>query len=1070
MTPPNAEKDTIALMIERLLSGPARPGQTFSMPGCNYDSLYRTARRIKAYFDSDRNDNAPVCLCSEDRSVMAAAILASLAGGPELLLPHALSATALLELHQSIGFTRAIAISGDLLPAGVTVIDAPALVDEVETLASEENPDPDRNWLHLFTGGSTGAPHLWSKTPRNLLGEVDYIVKRYEISSSDRILASVPALHIYGLLYSLLVPLAASARVAAETPSFPEEIKQQMATTSPTIFVSVPVHYRALRKNPPDKGAMRLAFSSAGPLAEADGTAFSQATGVDLLEIYGSTETGGIATRCRSKGEVGFTPYRCIQWRVAGDRLDVRSAFLSQELPVRSSGWFTVADRVKAHGNDGFLVTGRADHIIKVGGNRVDLEKVRQAILAVNDVDDALVLANPVETGRDQEVIALVVGRTSDDDVRASLENLLEPHEKPRRIHMVDQIPMAATGKIDRRAIEEMAATPFITFEPAGLKVSVDENQTLQEMGVEHGIDIRADCGGMGVCGKCRVLVHPKANFSFPTEAELDVLTPDQMADGSRLACQARATGKGSVTIPDTLAESSETRGKTGIAGSYPVDPMTRRLTVEGCSPGLKTDHTPESLLDWLAVQVGEPAASAADIASLRQLGKYRDSLNAFTLVVHEKTGLRRILAGRQTASLGFAVDLGTTSVAGYLCDLKTGALLAADACVNPQRRFGEDVISRISRINEKDEHLGQFQHLAAEGINFLMTRCLERVGAAVDDIDEVGVCGNTTMQQIFAGFHPYGLGVSPYFPLTLTPPVFSAGDLGLTTDPAIPVFLMPVVSGFVGGDTMAAIMADRPHERDAITLIVDIGTNGEVVVGNREGLWVTSCATGPALEGAQISCGMRAVSGAIHRAWPHEDSRRIDYEVLGNEGKNRPMGICGSGIIDAIASLRRIGAILPNGRLDETIDGVVSDKTGIGRHYTIAGSQQTATGSAISVTLKDVRQIQLAKGALFTGIEFLMRKAGIEKIDRTILTGAFGARFNWENALAIGMLPPSVAQGEVIPMENLAGVGVVMALLDKKIRSEACTLCRRIHYLELASEPDFAMAFARATAFPEIG
>ena len=1069
MTPPNGEKDTIAQMMERLLSGPARPGQAFNMPGCNYDSLYRMARRIKALFDSQKEDHTPVCLCSEDRAEMVAALLASLAGGAELLLPHALTATALLELHQLTGFSRAIASSDDLLPAGVTVIDAPALVDEVETLTSENEPDADRAWVHLFTGGSTGVPRLWSKTPRNLLGEVDYLVKRYEITSGDRILASVPALHIYGLLYSLLVPLAASARVVAQTPSFPEEIKGQMAATSPTIFVSVPVHYRALRENPPEKGALRLAFSSAGPLAEADATAFSKATGVDLVEVYGSTETGGIATRSRSKGEEGFTPYRCIQWRVAGEHLDVRSAFLSRELPVRSSGWFTVADRVKAHGSECFVVTGRTDHIVKVGGNRVDLEKVRRAIMDVDGVDDALVLANSVETGRDQAVIALVVGRVSDNDVRASLENVLAPHEKPRRIRIVDQIPMGATGKIDRRAIEKIAAVQSITFEPAGLNVPVDENKTLQEMGADRGIDIRADCGGMGFCGKCLVLVHPKANFSLPTEAELDVLTPAQMANGSRLACQARATGKGSVTIPDTLAESSETRGKTGIAGSYPVDTMTRRLAVEGRSPGLKTDNTPESLLDWLAAQVGEPTASAADVASLRQLANYRDSLKSFTLVVHEKTGLRRILAGRQMASLGFAVDLGTTSVAGYLCDLATGTLLAADACVNPQRRFGEDVISRISRINEKDVHLDQLQHLAAEAINFLMTRCLEQVDARVGDIDEVGVCGNTTMQQVFAGLHPYGLGVFPYFPLTLNPPPFNAGDLGLITDPAVPVFLMPVVSGFVGGDTMAAILADRPHERDEITLIVDIGTNGEVVLGNREGLWVTSCATGPALEGAQISCGMRAVSGAIHRAWPDEKSRRVDYEVLGNEGKNRPMGICGSGIIDAVAALRRIGAILPNGRLDETIDGVVTDQTGIGRYYTIADSDHTATGIDISISLKDVRQIQLAKGALFTGIEFLMRKADIEKIDRTILTGAFGARFNWKNALAIGMLPPAVGRGAVIPKDNLAGVGVVMALLDKQLRAEASTLCHHIHYLELASEPDFAMAFARATAFPEM-
>ena len=892
-------KDTVSLMIERLLSGPARPGQAFSMPGCNYDGLYRTARQIKAFFDSDNNDRAPVCLCSDDRAVMAAALLASLAGGPELMMPHSLSATAILELHHLTDFTRTIGNPGARLPAGVTAIDPEVLTDEVETLASDAGLNPDRPWVRLFTDESTGSPRLWSKTPRNLLGEVDYLVKRFEIGSNDRILASVSALTLYGLLYSLLVPLAASARVVAGTPSFPEAIKQQMTDTVPTIFVSVPVHYRALRETPLDKGALRLAFSSAGSLADVDDTAFSKATGVDLVEVYGTTETGGIATRSRAKGEPHLTPYHCIQWRVAGASLDIRSSFLSQELPIRSSGWFTVADPVKAHGSEGFVVT--------------------------------------------------------------------------------------------EQATEAITASQQVKFEPAGLNVSSGEEKTLQEMGANHGIDIRADCGGMGVCGKCRVLVRPKENFSPPTDAELDVLTPGQMADGSRLACQARAIGKGTVTIPDTLAESSETRGKTGIAGSYPVDPMTRRLTVDGRSPGLKTDNTPESLVDWLAVQIGDPAASTADIASLRRLGRYRDSLKTFTVVVHEETGIRRILEGKQTASLGFAVDLGTTSVAGYLCDLKTGTLLAADACINPQWRFGEDVISRISRINEKDEHLDQLQHLAAEGINFLMTRCLEQIGATTADIDEVAVCGNTTMEQVFAGLHPYGLGVFPYFPLTLTPPVFSAGDLGLTTDPAVPVLLMPVISGFVGGDTMAAILADRPHERDEITLIVDIGTNGEVVLGNRNGLWVTSCATGPALEGAQISCGMRAVSGAIHRVWPDESNSRVAYDVL------------------------------------------------------------------------------TAKGALFTGIEFLMRKAGIDKIDRTILTGAFGARFNWKNALAIGMLPPVVAEGEVIPKENLAGVGVVMALLDKKLRSEARTLCRHIRYLELASEPEFAMAFARATAFPEL-
>ena len=810
MTRSDETKEPVALMIERLLSGPARPGQAFTMPGCNYDGLYRTARRIKAFFNGHKTDRAPVCLGSDDRALMAAALLASLAGGPQLLIPPSLSPEALLELQERTGFTLMIGNPGDASPAGVTVVDPEALTDEIEALTSNDETLPDRPWIQLFTDGTL---RQWTKTPRNLLGEVDVLIKRFDVGSGDRILATIPALNAYGLIFSVLVPLAASARVAAATPVTPESIRRQAADMSPTLLVSVPAHFRALKDAPPDRGSLRLAFSSAGPLDEADGSVFSGATGVDLIEVYGSTETGGIATRCREKGEDGLRPYPCVQWRVAGESLDIRSPFLSQELPVRGSGWFTAGDRVKAHGSDGFVVTGSAEPAVKPHGRRADRKKN------------------------------------------------------------------------DRRANEKIHEDEQIKFEPAGLKVPLDGTRTIQELGAEHGIDIRADCGGVGVCGKCRVVVHPRENFSALTDAELDVLTPAQVAEGSRLACQARAVGSATVTIPDTLAESAETRGKTGITGTYPVDATMLRLTVDGCTPGLKTDNTPESLVDWLAAQVGDPSAAVADVASLRRLAGYRGSLKAFTLVVHEKTGIRRILEGKQTASLGFAVDLGTTSLAGYLCDLKTGQLLAADACVNPQRRFGEDVISRISRINEKDGNLNQFQRLAADGINFLMARCLDQVGAAREAIDEVAVCGNTTMEQVFGGLHPYGLGVFPYFPLTLTPPAFNAGDLGLDADPSVPVYLMPVVSGFVGGDTMAAILADRPHEREEITLIVDIGTNGEVVLGNRQGLWTTSCATGPALEGAQISCGMRAVSGAIHRVWPDETNDRVAYEVLGKRG-----------------------------------------------------------------------------------------------------------------------------------------------------------------------------------------
>jgi uncharacterized 2Fe-2S/4Fe-4S cluster protein (DUF4445 family) len=295
------------------------------------------------------------------------------------------------------------------------------------------------------------------------------------------------------------------------------------------------------------------------------------------------------------------------------------------------------------------------------------------------------------------------------------------------------------------------------------------------------------------------------------------------------------------------------------------------------------------------------------------------------------------------------------------------------------------------------------------------------------------------------------------------------AADLGLDLSPGVNLYLFPVISGFVGGDTMGVILADKPHQRDKNCLLVDIGTNGEVVLGNRQGLWVTSCATGPALEGAQLSCGMRAVSGAIHRVDIDPSTHEFKCQILGDKASTRPLGICGSGVIDAVAAMRRVGLLLPTGRFNEGMPGVLCDQKGIGRKVVLIPAERSGTGQDIVISLADIRQIQLAKAALAVGIEFLMRRTGIEELDRTVLTGAFGARFDWRNAVTIGMLPQAVLEGEVLPMDNLAGVGAIMALLDKKARLEAANLSERIRFLELAQEPDFATRFPESTTFPAL-
>ena len=980
MSPLTDTQKRIGPIIASLLAGPQRPGQAFTMPGANHDGIYRMARRLKAFVETTTDTVTAIGICSDDRALVAATLLATLADGPVGILPHDLSAEGLKQTRRQTGFTHAVAAPDTPLPAGVTRIDVDGLTDMAESLQGKTAPAGDRVWLRIADGGDGGLA-LWSKSPRALLTETDDFIRRFSVGSGDRILATVGPREVVGLVFSVLLPMLASTRVASATPTSEDEFTHQLALLSPTLLVFRREHRHLMNALPPGDNALRLAVCGSAPLSvRAD-----DAPSVPVVEVYGTPATGSIATRCRAEGETAFTPDAAITWRIAGGSLDVRSPRLSPELPIRDSGWCTVADGVQPHEQSGFI-----------------------------------------------------------------------PSEPQPDGDQHDEQPTTPGG-----------TQAMITIEPVGRSIAVRSDQTLQALAAIHGLDIRADCGGAGICGKCRVWVHPADHFSPPTPSERKVLTAEQLAEGSRLACQAKALGEGTVTIPDSLKARAEARGKAGITGKYPVDPTIRRLTVSGQRPDVGQDNVPESLTGWLAGQADLAVNGRTGYRTLRQLGRYRGSLETFTLVTHVDEGLCRIVDGHHPRSLGLAVDLGTTSVAGYLCDLNEGTILTADACVNPQRRFGEDVISRICHINERAEHLEQLQRLAAEGINTLMKICFERIGADPESIDDIAICGNTTMEQIAAGLDPHNLGMSPYFPLSLVPPSFNAGDLGLACDGTVPVYLVPVMSGFVGGDTMAAILADRPHERDEVTLIVDIGTNGEIVLGNRDGLWVTSCATGPALEGAQISCGMRAVTGAIHRVWPNDAGTGLDYEVLGDEENPPALGICGSGIIDAIAGMRRIGAIMPSGRLDPSVPGVESDADGIGRRYLLVPGNGKDNG--VAVTLPDVRQIQLAKSALSVGIEFLMRKAGIARIERTVLTGAFGAHFNWQNALAIGMLPPAVADSRVVAKYNLAGVGVVMALLDRRRRIEATRLCRNVRYLELASQLDFAMAFAQGTGFPEL-
>ncbi len=441
--------------VSRLLDGPRHPQKEFVYDGTSFDELYAMAGNLHACFRKEVN--APVvCLCAKDRAVVGAALLASLAGGPALILPHSYSLPVLSELHELTGYRHVVTDRFRQVPDTVSCI-VPEKGDAGRPFIEGLTPrKPDSEWVHLFTGGSTGSPKMWSKTVRNLLSESISIITHYGVTQRDCLVATVGPNHIYGLLYSILTPLLASASVAASTPVFPGEIKQAIRDVDASVFISVPAHYRALNGQSIQAPRLRLAFSSAGMLAAEDAAAFRTQTGVGIAEIYGSTETGGIAARVRADGETDFKPYAGIDIRLADECLKVKSDYLSPELKRDVDGYVKVGDRSAPTRGGRFLLLGRNDGVVKVGGRRVDLEAVKEQIKKQPGVRDALVISLPVGKSRENLIVAVVEGSIDIGNLKRSLSGCLEPHACPKRIKIVNEIPMTEAGKYDRMVIERI--------------------------------------------------------------------------------------------------------------------------------------------------------------------------------------------------------------------------------------------------------------------------------------------------------------------------------------------------------------------------------------------------------------------------------------------------------------------------------------------------------------------------------------------------------------------------------------------------------------------------------------
>lgn len=441
--------DQIGKSLGRLLQGPQDPERPFVCGGASYAEVYHLAAGLRQEFAQRRPGEPGICLALDDKALVAAALLATLAGGPPLILPHALSAQGLEQLHERTGATLALIDRDRPLPAAMQAVSVKPLATPLGT--HNQDVPGDAELLRIFTGGSTGTPQIWSKSAINLFCEGFFLARHYQVSTTDSILATIPPYHIYGLLYSVIMPLVAGATVIEETPSFPNEIIATVQRHHATILAAVPAHYRVLR----DKAlGLRLAFSSAGMLDKEDEEAFTRHNPRGIIEVYGSTETGGIATRIRARGEEQFTPFSLIRWKRCEERLAVASPYLSPELKRDGDGYFLTNDRIKVTADGGFFLTGRIDAITKVGGKRVDLDEICRLIKGMEAVEDCYVIALPEPSGREHRICALVEGDQIDcQGLLKTLGLSLEPYALPKRLKKVNKIPVTGSGKYDRQAI-----------------------------------------------------------------------------------------------------------------------------------------------------------------------------------------------------------------------------------------------------------------------------------------------------------------------------------------------------------------------------------------------------------------------------------------------------------------------------------------------------------------------------------------------------------------------------------------------------------------------------------------
>jgi uncharacterized 2Fe-2S/4Fe-4S cluster protein (DUF4445 family) len=652
----------------------------------------------------------------------------------------------------------------------------------------------------------------------------------------------------------------------------------------------------------------------------------------------------------------------------------------------------------------------------------------------------------------------------------------------------------------------------MVIFQPSGRRGFVKNGITLVEASRVLGADIEVLCGEKRICGKCKVRIEEGSFEKFKVrssmshvsawqEPEGKFISAEEREKGFRLGCAATVEGDLLVFIPEESRAGKQVVSKAAREIPIQHNPAVTLHTIEVEPP---TIEAPTGDFERICQELERKKGLhdlQIDLYALRQLPKaLREGDWKVTVSVWMDREIIRVRPGEVKDHYGLAIDVGTTTVAGTMEVVDTVSLM------NPQCKYGEDVMSRITFHMNTPDGLKRMSDDLIEGINWLIDEAVkathppkkkgktkkgvedkeketsegakEYLCLTREDIEDITLGGNTAMHHILLQLDPEGMGRSPFPPVIHTSLDIKARDLGINVNPSSYLFVLPNEAGFVGADNVGVLITEEPYNSDESQIIIDIGTNGELVLGNKEKLVSSSCATGPALEGAQIQFGMRAAPGAIERISIDPETHEVDYKVIGRDAwrkfskpeEMQAKGICGSGILDVLAELYRTGVILKSGVFNKAqkSDRFRRNPDNNQAEFVLAWANESSIGKDIVITQKDIRQIQLAKGALYAGCKLMMRRMGMEKVENVKIAGAFGTHVDREKALIMGLFPDCDLE-KIEMVGNAAGDGCRAALLNREKRKEANWVARNVEYMELTLEEDFQRAFMEAMQIPHM-